>query len=79
MEKVEKDAINVLKFMASNGLVANSKMTSLITLNKKLTKDRVTINIGKEQNVYPCFREIYNIHSFIKFIHSFIQRTSLVN
>ena len=33
--KLEEDAANVLKYMASNGLVANANKTSLIILNLK--------------------------------------------
>ena len=35
IRKLEEDAQNVLAFMASNGLVANPKKTSLIFLNVK--------------------------------------------
>ena len=49
IERLEKDAINVLKFMASNGLVANSKKTSLLILGlKNNNTDPITIKIGKE-------------------------------
>jgi hypothetical protein len=37
---LEEDAINILKFMASNGLVANQTKTELLILNEK-TKKRV--------------------------------------
>ena len=36
IDKLEKDAANVLRFMASNGLVANPRKTTLMFLN--LTK-----------------------------------------
>ena len=35
VKKLEIDAVNVLKFMASNGLVANASKTTLIFLNNK--------------------------------------------
>ena len=41
LKKMEEDAKNVLQFMASNGLVANPKKTSLIILNQKVRKDEV--------------------------------------
>ena len=47
---MEEDAINILKYMASNGLVANPKKTTLLFLNLKKKKDGpIIINIGKEQ------------------------------
>ena len=45
---MEEDAINVLRFMASNGLVANPKKTTFIILNRKANLDPITIKIGKE-------------------------------
>ena len=42
IEKLEEDAIQVLKFMASNGLVANPSKTTLMFLNKK---DKAEIKI----------------------------------
>ena len=35
IEMLEEDALNVLKFMASNGLVANASKTALMFLNVK--------------------------------------------
>ena len=50
INKLEADAINVLQFMAPNGLVANPRKTSLIFLNQKERKeDEISIMIGKEQ------------------------------
>ena len=47
---MELDAINVLKFMASNGLVANPKKTTLLFLNQgKVEELDIEINIGKEK------------------------------
>ena len=49
---LEEDAINVLKFMASNGLVANASKTALMFLNIKTPKkgvnntDPISIMIG---------------------------------
>ena len=49
IKKLELDAINVLRFMASNGLVANPKKTSLIILNQRIRKDEIiTVKIGNE-------------------------------
>ena len=49
LKKMEEDAKNVLQFMASNGLVANPKKTSLIILNQKVRKDEVIkIKIGND-------------------------------
>jgi hypothetical protein len=44
--KLEQDANNVLKFMASNGLVANLTKTTLMILNFK-GKEKVIIKIGE--------------------------------
>ena len=50
---MEIDAVNVLKFMASNGLVANPKKTTLIFLNKgKVEEEEISIQIGKEK-IHP--------------------------
>ena len=38
LKKLEEDAINILEFMASNGLVANSAKTEFLLIN---TKDKV--------------------------------------
>ena len=48
--RLEIDAVNILKFMASNGLVANPKKTSLMFLgtNKLATKESESLKIGKE-------------------------------
>ena len=43
------DALNVLQFIASNGLVANPPKTSCILLNQKVRKNEIiTIKIGNE-------------------------------
>ena len=47
--EMEEDALNVLKFMASNGLVANPKKTTLIFLNCKSSTNPISINIGNEK------------------------------
>ena len=47
---MEIDAVKVLKFMASNGLVANPKKTTLIFLNQgKVEEEEIWIKIGKEK------------------------------
>ena len=43
--KLEEDANQVLKFMASNGLVANSSKTTLMFINGKKEKD-IEIQVG---------------------------------
>ena len=50
MRRMEADAINVLKFMASNGLVANPKKTTMLFLNvgKSITQN-IKIKIGKDE------------------------------
>ena len=49
LNKLEVDALMVLQFMASNGLVANPKKNSFILLNQKMRKEEViTIKIGNE-------------------------------
>ena len=50
IRKMEEDALQVLKFMASNGLVANAKKTAMLFLNYKNSTDGETIelNIGNE-------------------------------
>ena len=47
---MEEDAIQVLKFMASNGLIANPKKTAMLFLNTRNSTSGVPIeiNIGKE-------------------------------
>ena len=48
IRKMEIDAVNVLKFMASNGLVANPTKTTLLFLNHgKLEEQELSIKIGK--------------------------------
>jgi hypothetical protein len=49
IEKMEADAINVLKYMASNGLVANSKKTTFLFLNLKTSKNPIKIKIGNDE------------------------------
>ena len=45
-----ENRVNVLKFMASNGLVANPKKTTLIFLNQgKVEDEEICIKIGKEK------------------------------
>ena len=44
--KLEEDGENVLKYMASNGLVANPSKTALLFLNNKVKGDPIAINIG---------------------------------
>ena len=46
--RMEEDAKQVLKFMASNGLVANAKKTSFVLLNCPQAKPDETIRIGTE-------------------------------
>ena len=53
IKKLEIDAVNVLKFMASNGLVANASKTTLIFLNAKLKtndfdQEKIKIKVGKD-------------------------------
>ena len=49
IEKMEEDAQLVLKFMASNGLVANAKKTSFLLLNYYKQKDSdLSIKIGND-------------------------------
>ena len=45
ISKLEEDALQVLKFMASNGLVANPSKTKLMILNHK-SETPVEINVG---------------------------------
>ena len=44
--KLEEDGENVLKYMASNGLVANPSKTALLFLNNKVIGDPIKIKIG---------------------------------
>ena len=44
---LEEDALNVLRFMASNGLVANPSKTALLFLNNKnTTNEEISLKIG---------------------------------
>ena len=45
---MEKDADQVLRYMASNGLVANAKKTAFLLLNAKKTDENAAIRIGSE-------------------------------
>ena len=48
MKELESDANQVLKFMASNGLIANAKKTAFLIINQKPASDQLlTIQIGK--------------------------------
>ena len=51
IKKLEEDALNVLRFMASNGLVANPQKTAFMILGLKqdITTNPIHINIGKEK------------------------------
>ena len=44
--KWEADALNVLQFMASNGLVANPRKTSLVILNQRKIQSKLCANIA---------------------------------
>ena len=44
--KLEEDGENVLKYMASNGLVANPSKTALLFLNNKSKEEQIKISIG---------------------------------
>ena len=46
LQKLKKDAINILKFMASNGLVAIPKKTTLTFLNSKI------MTTGKLESIF---------------------------
>ena len=48
---LEEDALNMLKFMASNGLVTNESKTALIIQNLKgeMSKNGIEINIGQSK------------------------------
>ena len=50
IRRMEVDALGVLKFMASNGLIANPQKTSLVILNNgKMKPDaKISIKIGKD-------------------------------
>ena len=45
---MEEDAENVLKYMASNGLVANAAKNSFLVLNYKQTSEIMKIRIGED-------------------------------
>jgi hypothetical protein len=47
-EKLEVDAVEVLRFMASNGLVANPQKTVFMILNNK-SGERQTIEVGNDK------------------------------
>ena len=47
--KLEEDGNNVLRYMASNGLVANPKKTALVFINLKHQENPITIKIGGEE------------------------------
>ena len=53
VKKMMQDAENVLRFMASNGLIANPKKTAMLFLNLKKAErgkeDIISIKIGKDQ------------------------------
>ena len=53
IEMLEEDALNVLKFMASNGLVANPNKTAFMILNLKQEAEMnsTSIKIGSEKNL----------------------------
>ena len=44
---LEEDAANVLRYMASNGLIANASKTSLVILNLKSNKSNSGTNLIK--------------------------------
>ena len=45
-EKLEEDAEEILKYMASNGLVANPTKTTLLMMNQN-TEERIKIKVGE--------------------------------
>ena len=49
LKLMEIDAENVLRFMASNGLVANSNKTAFLLLNSKNTDYELKVKIGTDQ------------------------------
>ena len=51
LKKMEEDAHQVLKYMASNGLVANPNKTSFLMLNCKQSGPKLRLKIGKEEVV----------------------------
>ena len=48
IDKLEEDALLVLKYMASNKLVANATKTTLLFMNLKGEQD-IKIKIGKDE------------------------------
>ena len=47
--ELESDAVQVMRFMASNGLIANPKKTALVILNKKFDPlNEISMKIGKD-------------------------------
>ena len=48
IKKVEEDAMRVLNYMASNGLVANPKKTSFLILNHKQSDQISSVKIGND-------------------------------
>ena len=49
IKRLEEDAMNMLKFMASNGLFANPNKTSVVLLNaENNSKIPIQVKIGKE-------------------------------
>ena len=51
LKKMEEDAHKVLKYMASNGLVANPNKTSFLVLNYKQSVPQLRLKIGGEEVV----------------------------
>ena len=51
IRRLEIDALNVLRFMASNGFFANENKTKFIVLNNNSSDEKRTIQVGKEQVV----------------------------
>ena len=55
LQRLEEDAENVLKFMASNGLVANPTKTTLMILNNK-NGEKISIKINDLQKILADMR-----------------------
>ena len=53
-KKLEEDAINILTFMALNGIMANSKKTTLMIMGSHQNSDLITINVGKDKTGNQC-------------------------
>ena len=51
MRKMEEDADQVLRYMASNGLVANATKTSFLMLNHKRPAKELSLKIGEAKVV----------------------------